>query len=169
MVYQEEFNIFWKLFDRRKIKPILKYYKGDVCDFLSEKTSIAHCISGDFRLGAGVARSINRRFCSKQFLLKNQRRGKVGEVISQKTDRGIIHHMVTKRRASDKPTYLSIWCCLKELRAKYDRENGPHSLAFPAIGCGLDQKTWRKVKFMISYVFRQKPNKPKYNIKILEL
>ncbi len=87
----------------------------------------------------------------------------VGEVAVVELPSGIFFNLVTKKNFYDKPKYFHVWTCLKNLRAYLD-STWYKSLAFPHIACGLDGLNWKIIKFMLSYIFRDK----KYKIYIYE-
>ena len=110
----------------------LNEQKGDLLDF---PHSIAHCISADFELGAGVAKQIKEKFPNffptkkayKQQLLHAQYLGH-GK---------IVFHLIVKSRYFHKPTYRSL---RKTLLALRDQMNFYRidKLGIPHLSCGLD-------------------------------
>lgn len=119
----------------------------------------AHCISADFKLGAGIAVEFNRRFNCRDRLfeifpasripywdkLQNQFRG-----LCVVTDP--VYNLITKRNYWDKPTLLTMENAL--LWMKKDCEiRGIKKIAMPKIGCGLDRLNWNDVSKLISEVF----------------
>ncbi|KAF5929692.1 hypothetical protein HPG69_002415 [Diceros bicornis minor] len=112
----------------------ITYVKGDL--FACPKTdSLAHCISEDCRMGAGIAVLFKKKFGGVQELINQQK--KSGEVAVLKRDGRYIYYLITKKRASHKPTY----------------ENLRKSLEAMKIGCGLDRLQWEHVSAMIEEVF----------------
>ena len=84
--------------------------QGDLLDF---PHSIAHCISADFKLGAGIAKQIREKFpddypekLPKQQVLHAQYLGK----------NKFIYHLIVKPRHFHKPTYKSLRKALTALR-----------------------------------------------------
>lgn len=126
--------------------------KGDLFT-ASEDRMIAHCISSDFALGAGVAKEINKRFDTKfnLFLQYNPEKGQdfTGQCLV--TDR--ILNLVTKYKCYHKPTYDSLKSALLDMR-DYLEENDIKKIAMPKIGCGLDKLDWEIVRPMIFEVFK---------------
>ena len=108
----------------------------------------AHCISGDFALGAGIAVKFNE--------LYNMRK-KLKEVTEYEYDNCAIlidnvFNLVTKRRAFHKPTYDSLNEALVDMMEQVI-SLGIEKIAMPCIGSGLDKLSWDRVKEIIEEVF----------------
>ena len=122
---------------------------------------LAHCISSDFALGAGIAKEFNKRFDVKKKLFDivpwgsnekywdgNKYEKHHGYCI--KTDR--IFNLVTKRNHWHKPTLETLKNSLVSMRNLvlfYNIEK----VAMPKIGCGLDKLNWNDVREIIKDVF----------------
>ena len=112
---------------------------------------LAHCISNDFALGAGIAKQFNEVYNMRE---KLHMFGKlacitVGEAFLIDN----VFNLVTKEKAYQKPTYNDIeeaiydmWCQMDELKIT--------KLAIPQLGCGLDRLDWREVKQIIERIFK---------------
>ncbi|XP_001370260.1 ADP-ribose glycohydrolase OARD1 isoform X1 [Monodelphis domestica] len=125
------------------------YVKGDL--FACPQTdSLAHCISEDCRMGAGIAVLFKKKFGGVQELLNQQK--KSGEVAVLKRDERYIYYLITKKRASHKPTYENLQKSLEAMKT-HCLKNGVTDLSMPRIGCGLDRLQWEKVSAMIEEVF----------------
>ncbi len=122
-----------------------------------EEYYLAHCISADFALGAGIA----VLFCRK-FDMRNKLRAKYpnylnkyiindykGECILE----GRTFNLITKERCFHKPTYESLRMSLGKMR-DICLELGITKLAMPKIGCGIDGLSWSTVSTMIQDVFK---------------
>lgn len=120
----------------------------------SQEYYLAHCISGDYALGAGIAKIFNKVYDMKVKLLKNYPiedgmvYGHVGEALLIDN----VFNLVTKARYFHKPTYDSLHATLIEMK-KQCEELGISKLAMPRIGSGLDKLDWVKVEDMIKDVF----------------
>ncbi|XP_078500356.1 ADP-ribose glycohydrolase OARD1 [Lissotriton helveticus] len=112
--------------------------------------SLAHCISEDCRMGAGIAVIFKKKFGGIKEL-KNQNK-KTGEVAFLKDGDRYVYYLITKKKASDKPTYESL---RKSLEAMQDHclANGVKSVSMPRIGCGLDGLQWEKVSDILENIF----------------
>ena len=119
-------------------------------DLFSSNTNLAHCVSSDFVMGAGIAKSFKEKYGSVQ-KLKMQNKD-VGECAFLEHDNKKIYYLVTKRNFYDKPTYNSMKQSLVSMK-KLIKEHQVQEIAIPLIGCGLDRLNWNKVKQIILDVF----------------
>lgn len=111
---------------------------------------LAHCISADFALGAGIAKAFNDVYNMRLKLFKSypeyEYRG--GEALPIDN----VFNLVTKPKYWHKPTYESVRAALESMRERMDFMNVT-KLAMPKIGCGLDKLSWDKVYEIICEVF----------------
>lgn len=137
-------------------------YKEEVMDLFSvpDEYYLAHCISADFKLGAGIALEFDKRFDMRNklfyefgdglelwdYALKNN---VYGECIL--VDR--VLNLLTKEKYYHKPTLRSMTHALimMELVCKV---NNITKVAMPTIGCGLDKLEWSNVSKLIKSVFK---------------
>ena len=108
----------------------------------------AHCISGDFALGAGIAVKFNE--------LYNMRK-KLKNTVDYIHDNCAIlidnvFNLVTKRKYYHKPTYASLRESLEDMIETIETLE-IEKIAMPMIGCGLDKLDWNVVKEIIEDVF----------------
>lgn len=106
---------------------------------------LAHCISADAALGAGIAVQFKRRFNLRQL---NQLNLYVGQAVL--IDR--VFNLVTKERYWQKPTYRTLEATLIQMKNHAVRYN-IERIAMPAIGAGLDRLSWEKNRDIIQSVF----------------
>ena len=116
---------------------------------------LAHCISADFALGAGIAKQIDETFNMKEML--NLLWGKISPMNGTWEAPcclpcGNVFNLVTKDRYFHKPTLDSLRTALEEMN-DYVVEMGVTKLAMPKIGCGLDRLNWDDVSAMIQEIF----------------
>ena len=116
---------------------------------------LAHCISADFALGAGIAKQIDETFNMKEML--NLLWGKISAMNGTWEAPcclpcGNVFNLVTKDRYFHKPTLDSLRTALEEMN-DYVVEMGVTKLAMPKIGCGLDRLNWDDVSAMIQEIF----------------
>ena len=115
---------------------------------MSNEYYLAHCISADFAMGAGVAKKIDEAFAVRKPLRSAAGKGRVGECIAVKR----IFNLVTKEHSYQKPTYATLRAALIDMR-DLARDMGITKIAMPCIGCGLDKLNWNNVKKIIREVF----------------
>ena len=134
------------------------YYHEEKMDLLKVPQGwwLAHCISGDFALGAGIAKQIDEMFNMKEML--NLLWGKISPMDGKWSvpcclPCGNVFNLVTKQRYFQKPTLDSLRTALEEM-ADYVVEMGVTKLAMPKIGCGLDRLDWDDVSAMIHEIFQ---------------
>lgn len=115
---------------------------------------LAHCISGDYALGAGIAKQFVENYNMRFKLHKNypipdgEKFANVGQALLVDN----VFNLVTKARVFHKPTYESLYDTLLDMR--FQCENLDVSrLAVPLLGCGLDRLNWEQVKDIIEDVF----------------
>lgn len=125
---------------------------GDLFSSTNEY-AIAHCISSDFALGAGIALDFNRKFNSKMFLNNVNSQGKFPNCIRQRNSGKTIYHLVTKSKYWHKPTYGSLRESLTMMK-KNMLLNNETKLAIPKLGCGLDGLDWKLVRGIIEEIFK---------------
>ena len=111
---------------------------------------LAHCISSDFALGAGIATTFdsvyNMRF--KLFNKYPDYEYNGGDVLLIDN----VFNLVTKQKYWHKPTYESVRRALEMMRKRMDFECIT-KLAMPHIASGLDRLEWPKVYEIICEVF----------------
>lgn len=115
---------------------------------------LAHCISNDFALGAGIAvqfdkiynmrYKLNKIFEENLFLDRNC----VGKSLLIDN----VFNLVTKEKAYQKPTYENLQKSLIDMKNRIE-ELSIQKLAIPQIGCGLDKLDWDIVKEIIEEIF----------------
>ncbi len=114
-----------------------------------EEEALGHCISKDCALGAGIALKCRNRYGVEE--LVEQQKG-VGEcAYVEKKGRRILH-LITKVKASDRPTYDNLKLSLRNARRICPEQNIT-TLAIPKIVCGLDRLEWSKVETLVNTIF----------------
>lgn len=111
---------------------------------------LAHCISADFALGAGIAKvfdsTYNMRF--KLFRTFDEYKYECGDALLIDN----VFNLVTKPKCFHKPTYMALKESLEVMRDIMD-DLHVTKLAMPKIGCGLDRLDWDRVYDIICEVF----------------
>ena len=115
----------------------------------TDNVFIAHCISGDIALGAGVAKEINSHYNTK---LKLKR--KFGDTIEPGKAVLVdnIFNLVDKRRCRDKADIAYLTDALIDMKNQCDIYGIKH-IIMPRVGCGRDRLNWMDVKNNIDDIF----------------
>ena len=125
--------------------------KGDLFDEANDATAaLAHCVSQDLHMGAGIAVQFKQRYGSVDIL--KQLNPTVGNVIFLSREQRFVFYLVTKARYFHKPTYATLKNALLYLRDRC-QTYGIKTLSMPRIGCGLDGLEWPRVKALLYTVF----------------
>ena len=133
--------------------------KADLFEYHYKGYCLAHCISADFKLGAGIAKEFEKRYKLRNDLLdwlggewysKIYMKG-YGYAIFH--DRHNVIDLVTKERYWHKPTLQSLRIAVERMRELCDYYN-ISKIAMPKIGCGLDKLNWKEVRSIIKDVFK---------------
>ena len=111
---------------------------------------LAHCISADFALGAGIAKTFDEVYNMRFKLFRNydNYEYKGGDALPVDN----VFNLVTKQKCWHKPTYESLREALVMMRECLDFL-GVTKLAIPMLGCGLDKLQWVQVEDIIKDVF----------------
>lgn len=105
-------------------------------DSLFNYKCIAHTVSKDLRMSAGIAAAISMK-CPHPDLRKQSAKIEVGSVIIQKSDTTTIFHLVTKELYYSKPTEATLKKACVTLGHVLTRAQ-IESIAIPWMGAGLD-------------------------------
>lgn len=127
---------------------LYKEKNGDLFD-APQGYCLAHCIAGDFGMGAGIATQFNERFDMKNRLISQFKRVDSPSCIQIDN----VFNLITKDVSYLKPTYDSLLQSLikmKEIMIEHQNKK----LAIPQIGCGLDGLKWDIVRAIIKDVFQ---------------
>lgn len=115
---------------------------------------LAHCISGDYALGAGIAVQFAEHYNMREKLHKRfpiadgVKFANVGKALLVDN----VFNLVTKARCFHKPTYDTLYETLVDMREQCENLD-IKKVAMPLIGCGLDRLNWEKVVDVIIDVF----------------
>lgn len=115
---------------------------------------LAHCISGDYSLGAGIAAQFVDVYNMRYKLHRNypipdgEKFANVGEALLIDN----VFNLVTKDRVYHKPTYDTLIETLKDMKEQCENLD-INKIAMPRIGCGLDGLSWDTVEEIIKEVF----------------
>lgn len=124
---------------------------------VSDDYYLAHCISADFKLGAGIAVEFDKRFNMRYELFYEFPDGYIdimdkyhleGECILI----GKVLNIITKKRYYQKPSLSSMKEALS-MTKEVCVGNNISKIAMPKIGCGLDKLHWEDVSALIKETF----------------
>lgn len=120
-------------------------------DLFTSHSSLAHCVSQDFKMGAGIAKQFAENFGRKDELISQN--VNVGDIAILHDGNRFIYYLVTKEKFWQKPTYSSLTQCLYNLKSHCIKHN-VKDISMPKIGCGLDRLDWSIVNTIIKTVFK---------------
>lgn len=113
---------------------------------------LAHCITADFSLGAGVARKIDSIFNMKEKLYKfftPDAKYYLGDALLVDN----VFNLVTKMSPIKKAKYKKLHAALIDMRDQM-QDNMITKVAIPRLGCDHEGMNWEKVREIIEEVFR---------------
>lgn len=125
---------------------------------------LAHCISSDYALGAGIA--VHFRKMGVAYLLgENYPDVRTNfapccletTAGTAKEDYKGVFNLVTKEKSWQKPAYDSLRTALVDMRKQIEQKHKDGEaeivVCMPLIGCGLDKLQWDTVREVITDVF----------------
>ena len=112
---------------------------------------LAHCITADFSLGAGVAKKMDEVYNMRAKLkeLYNYPMDCVGEVLTVDN----VYNLVLKKTADKKAKYKKLRLALDDMKIEMECDLVT-KVAMPRIGCGHEGLEWERVKEIIEDVFK---------------
>lgn len=132
--------------------------KRDLFSLSLDDYIFVQCISADFKMGKGIATEFNKRYNTKNNLIKkyNNRLGCVNNrlFMSCVTVDDKIFNLITKERYYEKPTYQTLYNSLIDLKDYLILFKIKKKIAMPKIGCGLDRLQWNEVSKIIKKIFK---------------
>jgi len=117
---------------------------------VDKRYHLAHCISSDCKMGAGIALEFQRRFNLRDNLMDKYTKEELNHPACILD--GNVFNLITKKMYWHKPTYSSLKRSLYIMRDIAEKNQVKH-IAMPKIGCGLDRLSWVKVKEILGDVF----------------
>ena len=138
-----------------KIATAINNYQEVIGNVFDSQDSIAHCVSADFKMSAGIARHFKRKFPTKHPSNLGHSYTPLWPQWLPETRR-YSYHLVTKQKYFNKPTYSTLRASLERMRM-HAENNSISRISMPCIGTGLDQLDWDKVKLLIQETFCTSP------------
>lgn len=130
---------------------MLAYKKGDL--FTQKgKASLAHCVSADLEMGAGIATGFKSNFYKGGMVSLVSQCPTVGSFVFSKDGEHFVYNLVTKEKYWEKPKLLDLFSSLMEM-ADHAMANGVKEICIPKLGCGLDRLDWTDVEAGIKEIF----------------
>lgn len=111
---------------------------------------LAHCISSDCMMGAGIAVDFQKKYKLRFKLLSRPFKERKHPACIRI---GKVYNLITKKFAVGKPTYDSLEQALILMRNQM-LEEGVYKIAMPKIGSGLDRLHWPRIREIIKEVFK---------------
>uniref|UniRef100_A0A3Q0QPI5 O-acyl-ADP-ribose deacylase 1 n=1 Tax=Amphilophus citrinellus TaxID=61819 RepID=A0A3Q0QPI5_AMPCI len=127
----------------------LSYVTGNLFSCPKDE-SLAHCISEDCRMGAGIAVRFKQEFQGVTELKEQKKL--TGQCAVLKRRGRFVYYLITKKKASQKPTYDSLRQSLEDMKS-HCLKNQVTRISMPRIGCGLDRLEWARVSEILEQVF----------------
>ncbi len=138
---------------RYSAKMQLVHVMGDILD-CPPSMSIAHCVSLDGKMGAGLARTLQARFHLRQDFLQAPR--EVGGAVALRRGNRFIVNLITKERFFHLPSGKDFEQSIQNLR-KFLIFNNIREIAVPELGAGLDKLDLDRVIATIKRVLKYDP------------
>jgi len=113
---------------------------------------LAHCVSSDFALGAGIAKVFDEVYNMRSKLFKNYPNYVYSGGDALLVDN--VFNLVTKQKYYHKPTYESLREALETMREHLELLDVT-KLAMPKIASGLDRLNWNLVYDIICETFEE--------------
>ena len=137
---------------------VFKEEKRNIFEVDTFKYALAHCVSLDCAMGAGIAVDFQNKYNLRN-VVKTRSNGEMGECITfarfinnDKCKRELVFNLMTKKLYWHKPTYDSLTKALFSMKQECEKLDVKY-LAMPKIGCGLDRLQWGRVREIIHDVF----------------
>lgn len=130
--------------------------KGDLFGepFNKDSDIYAHCISQDFAMGAGIAKTFSQKFPQfienrKEMIWEYNYKNPYKRIYIAICNGTKIVNLVTKAKYWMKPTMTSLELSLWNLRKFVEDNPDIKRILMPRIGSGLDRLKWEEVKSAI--------------------
>ena len=122
-------------------------YHEKVGDISSSNDSFAHCVSSDFKMSPGIARTIRRKYPTNYPKFGTLHEKSILQQFLESSQR-YIYHLIIKFQFFHTLPYCSLRMSLAALR-RHAEDNDVQAISMPELGCGIDQTEWRLVRKML--------------------
>lgn len=126
----------------------LKFRKLDILN-APQGYYLAHAISADYTLGAGVAKQLDRVYNLKDKLTRWHPNSEVGDCLTVDN----VFNLVDKNSRYDEVDLDDLCTCFESMR-NTAVALGVKKIAMPKIGCGCDNLIWDEVKYYLMTTFK---------------
>lgn len=111
---------------------------------------LAHCISADFALGAGIAKKLDGVYNMRKKLEKQHpfSKGRIGHALCVDN----VFNLVIKKGKYDSANFEDLEDAFYDMRDQME-DNDISKLAIPHIGCGKEGFKWSEVRDMLDDIF----------------
>ncbi len=113
---------------------------------------LAHCISGDYTLGAGVAKEMDAIFNMRYKLNKQYDSDSAFMYVGSCLQIDNVFNLVTKPKYHHRVRIEHLKMALEDMR-DYCVDFDITKIAMPKIGCGKDRLNWNTVKSLVEEIF----------------
>ncbi len=119
---------------------------------------LAHCITADCSLGAGVAKKIDEVFNMKIKLINSydflcdELGFKTSDYVGRVFTIDNVYNLILKKNPKKKAKYKKLRTCLEDMKDEMEA-NFVTKVAMPKIGCGHEGLEWDRVREIIEEVF----------------
>ena len=138
------------------VATVINNYQEVFGNVFDSKDSIAHCVSADFKMSAGIARHFKRKFPTKYpSNLDHSYTPLWPQWLPGHASLPVPFSHETKYL--NKPAYSTLRASLERMRTHAENNSIPR-ISMPCIGRGMDQLDWDKVKLLIQETFRISPS-----------
>ena len=111
---------------------------------------VAHCVSEDAAISAGIAPRICRRLCDRQAAIRDIARASTRVAITQGSDDNVrVAHLRTKKAKTDLPSLASVREALNEFFSLLATGSGRPTVVIPRIASKLDGLLWDDVRVQV--------------------
>lgn len=119
---------------------------------MDREYALAHCISADCKMGAGIAKTFRNQYPSMPQKIRDMSPS-IGDAKLYTDDRRIFN-LITKERHWHKPSYQTFELSILNLKEELVKMQ-IKKLAIPQLGAGLDKLDWDINRSIIQHIFRE--------------